>query len=207
MRFVVTGCGRSGTQYVARLLTAAGLDCGHEAVFNAWPGDRPPRRWRESELDGDSSYVAAPWVGELARELTVVHLLRAPLDHIRSSVGVGHVHGRRRPWVEFIGRHIDLASYPDPAERAAAYWLQWNRLVEPHAHLTWRLHEIGADHVTELAEQVGTDLDPQQVDEALAETRQAGRAERDESITLESLGRLRQQVVDRAARYRLPPEA
>lgn len=207
MRFVVTGCGRSGTQYVARLLTAAGIYCGHESTFNAWPGDQPPLRWRDSPMVGDSSYVAAPWVGALSRELLVVHLLRAPLDQIRSSVGVGHVHGHGKPWVEFIGRQVDLTPYRQPAVRAAAYWLRWNQLVEPHAHVTWRLHEISGDHVRDLAARIGIEVERSQVDKALDSTSpRTGHAERDESVMLESLGPLRSQAVEQAAHYRLPLE-
>ena len=34
LKFIVTGTGRSGTLYMAKVLTALGIPCGHESVFN-----------------------------------------------------------------------------------------------------------------------------------------------------------------------------
>lgn len=207
MRFLVTGCGRSGTKYTAQLLTAAGLHCGHEDVFNSWPRGKPPPRWRESPFDGDSSFVAAPWAGELARHLVVVHQVRAPLDVIRSAVGTGHTEDRRKPWVAYIDGQIGHLRRPTPAQRAATYWLRWNRLVAPHAHLTWRLDTIGADDVQALAKRIGVDLDPNRVAEALERTpTTTNHRERDETIGLTDLGPLADKVIVAAERYGVPLE-
>lgn len=207
MRFVVTGCGRSGTQYVSHLLTAAGLDCGHESVFNAWPAMGLQPDWRQTTLDGDSSYIAAPFAAELAAELAVVHLIRPPLDHIRSVVGIQWLHHHRNPWVQFLNHHCGLLRYPPGPVRAAWYWLEWNRLVEPYAGSTWRLHEIGADDVQQLATVVSTDLDEERLDAALEGTsRSLNHRNRDESIVLDDLGPLRGRVIEQAERYRLPLE-
>lgn len=207
MRFVVTGCGRSGTQYVSRLLTSAGLDCGHEAVFNAWPAMGLQPDWRDAPLDGDSSYIAAPFTAELAAELTVVHLVRPPLDHIRSVVGIQWLHHHRNPWVQFLHYHCGMLTYPPGPVRAAWYWLQWNRMAERHAYLTWRLHDLDAADVMDLAEAISVEMDPEQLDLALESTSlKTGHGDRDETVTLESLGPLRQQVIEQAARYRMPLE-
>lgn len=207
MRFVVTGCGRSGTKYVSHLLTAAGLDCGHEDVFNAWPGGRPPSGWRQTDLDGDSSYIAAPWTPDLRHELTVVHLVRAPLDHIRSVVGCSHVANGDAPWVRFIDSQIQLLRHHRGPVRAAAYWLRWNRLVDGNSHLFWRLHEIDEAHVKELADRIGASLDPERITEAVERTsKRLNHRRRDESVTLDDLGPLRDQVVEQAERYGLPLE-
>lgn len=78
-RFIVTGCGRSGTKWAAQALTAAGLPCGHEIVFH--PRVRRPMwsRW----VPGEASWLAVPYLGRLGG-VTVVHQVRHPLDVIRS---------------------------------------------------------------------------------------------------------------------------
>jgi LPS sulfotransferase NodH len=33
LKFLVTGSGRSGTNYMSRFLTSVGIMCGHESIF------------------------------------------------------------------------------------------------------------------------------------------------------------------------------
>ncbi len=59
MTVVITGCGHSGTTYIARLLTHAGLRCRHEHVFGLGAS--------EFEFEGaaEESWLAVPRLGEL----------------------------------------------------------------------------------------------------------------------------------------------
>lgn len=81
--FVVTGCARSGTTYMGALLGGLGLDVGHEVVFG--PRTRGFTGWQGHH--GDSSWLAAPFLGELGDAL-VAHQMRHPLKVVRSLVGV-----------------------------------------------------------------------------------------------------------------------
>lgn len=82
--FVVTGCGRSGTKYMAEVLKRCGLKCDHEGVFD------PPVRSVEipAGLDGDVSWAAAPFVSAMASGTKVLHQVRHPLDVISSFVSL-----------------------------------------------------------------------------------------------------------------------
>lgn len=40
LKFIVTGTGRSGSVYAAKLLTQLGIPCGHECIFNWEPFDK-----------------------------------------------------------------------------------------------------------------------------------------------------------------------
>lgn len=157
MRFVVTGSARSGTKYVAHLLTRAGIATGHEDVFNRWNEDGSlPGDWRDDAYDGDASFVASPHTAQLAEDLTIVHLVRSPLAVIGSIGGMGWLRDLDVPWVHYISRYVpEVAEQPPGPRRAAAYWLGWNALAEAHAHLTWRLGRIGPDEIGELANRIG----------------------------------------------------
>lgn len=112
LRFVVTGTGRCGTVYLARLLTHLGVPCGHETVFD-WRGLEVARKRLAGEeelqlshcstvqlvsgswiqlpvwlkdietIEAESSYMAAPYLGEVANA-TIIHVVRNPLRVVNS---------------------------------------------------------------------------------------------------------------------------
>lgn len=156
--FVVTGCGRSGTGYVAALLSAAGRSCGHEAIF------RPDTEWVPTTFRapaGDASWLAAPFVLRLPRGSVVVHLVRDPLEVVRSHLGIGFFSLRPQPlpiraqnavelvrrslgrpirrhvraeFLRFIERHDpEILRAPSELGRCLSYWVRWNSLVERSA--------------------------------------------------------------------------
>lgn len=81
--FVVTGCARSGTTYMAAVLSGLGLRVGHEVVFG--PRVRAFTGWHGQH--GDSSWLAAPFLDQIDDAL-VFHQIRHPLKVVRSLVGV-----------------------------------------------------------------------------------------------------------------------
>jgi hypothetical protein len=89
-KFVVTGCARSATTYTAELLSAAGIPCGHEYIFDPWliatPGEDP---FVESpELRGDAAWEAVGFFGVLPQGTVVLHQVREPVNVVRSLLGV-----------------------------------------------------------------------------------------------------------------------
>lgn len=208
-RYVVTGCARGGTAYVAELLTAAGLNCGHEAIWGAWAPDfgerclTPP-----TPLEGDCSFIAAPFIG---RYSPAVHLVRPPLDVIRSICGNAWLANPLMPYVRFVDHHTGgavLAQPPGP-RRAAAYWVAWNRLIESgKPELRWDVTAIEPGHILDLAALVGLRV-------SMAKARRAQRGT-DRAInhrlppagwiTQDDLGQLAGAVVEMAAQYRIPLE-
>ena len=211
MRFVVTGCSQSGTGYVAQLLMNAGLPCGHEAVFNRWnPGyaTRPRLDTTAAKaLKGDSSYAAAPFLKETPTGWAIVHLVRPPLDVISSVVGRRQLdHPRRWKWALFVDHHADILAEPPGSWRAAAYWVRWNQLVEPRAHLRWNVEAITLDDLQALADLTNLTLDRDKGADALANTPRTIGAQPDmrAPVTLAHLGRWAEPVVNLAAAYDLP---
>ncbi|SCL31986.1 hypothetical protein GA0070616_4368 [Micromonospora nigra] len=138
MRFVVTGSGRCGTKYLATLLTAAGVRCGHEQVYNA---DGPPI-W-PAGLRADSSWMAVP---HLPLPLPVVLLVRHPLAVVRSWVEIGFFtvdvdNPTHRPLRQWAPQVYEEAT---PADRALSMWLHLTRAALPRAARVVRIEDLDA---------------------------------------------------------------
>lgn len=142
MRLIVTGTGRSGTLWAAEALSAAGIDCGHERAFD-------PRRHGEGDWVADSSWLAAPCTP--FADAYVVHLVRHPLDVIRSRATWGTFQRRRGPWARWAIRHVPAMADPtlSPVERAAVHWTGWVQLIT--ADETLRLEGVTAADIGRLA--------------------------------------------------------
>jgi hypothetical protein len=156
---LVTGTGRSGTVYMAKVLTAAGVPCGHESMFTPepaamvkerWQGDAPPRLSQRSQdastadwvdvgtLRADASYMAVPYLAELPTTISLIHTVRHPLLVISSFVDDMR-YFRREPENPYNAEgHEDwiydytqgLGNWPDPVNAAAWHYLRWNLDIE-----------------------------------------------------------------------------
>lgn len=152
MRLVVTGVPGAGTAYIARVLTACGVECGHERVFN-----------QASVLDGcvgeeavpaESSAFAVPLLGRLAPVTVVVHQTRDPWAWLRSFVPALYETAtdpvryalRRR----FLERFAPDALIPDAVRGALRFWVRWNAAAERGASLRYRLEDVAAGLVEAL---------------------------------------------------------
>jgi hypothetical protein len=151
--YLVVGTGRSGTVYLARLLTSVGIPCSHERIFNGNDIDDSVRI-----LSGDgqssacsshcglddsmqpvaeSSYMAVPFLDHpLLTDCAIVHVVRDPLHVIRSFLN--HIRffrddcgERARPAEQFIRRHLPHLNFlPDAVSRACYFYLRWNQMIE-----------------------------------------------------------------------------
>ncbi len=136
--FLVTGCGRSGTQYVASLLAAMGLRVRHEHVFvpNHIEGQTKATMtglMQKMEVDGSVSWFAVSYLDLVPDDWKIIHLVRNPVNAIRSWVahgfwplgidwgGVGLV-AKRLGWPP-RNLHCNL-------ECSVAYWIGWNGIIE-----------------------------------------------------------------------------
>lgn len=130
LSYLVTGTGRSGTVYMARLLTSVGIQCGHEAIFD-WQGIRgaerrlsgeqqieasyasrtrwdngkwvPLEKWLDTEeIQAESSYLAAPFLKEkLLEGVPVIHVVRDPIKVINSFCN----------YIGYFSSHVGTNSY------------------------------------------------------------------------------------------------
>lgn len=128
---IVTGTGRCGTAYAAKLLTEAGLNCTHEEVWGFHVAD-----WEQPQAPAEASWVAAPFLqGPFARDAQVIHLVRHPKHVIESLIKTGFFddNEERTDWsyTQFAYDNLPaLLEIDDPVDRAAFFYVEWNRMIE-----------------------------------------------------------------------------
>ena len=204
MRFLVTGCSRSGTTYAARVFSALGIPCGHEAVFNIFrvrAGDPAPEL-DHPKWEGDASFLAVPFLETLPAGTVVLHQTRHPLEVIRSHMGIRFFADPVEPSPYLADNHVDFLGVieqccpeifreRDECARCVQYWVQWNRLVERAARISgldyirYRLEDLDSGLLRRLMARIGMEVPNERVEAALAAVpRDANHRPRDESITL-----------------------
>lgn len=124
-RLLVTGTGRCGTLWVAQALADRGVDVGHEVAFS-------PFRNGEGGWRAEVSWLAAPFTP--IANCHTVHLVRHPLDVIRSRVDKGTFalprSGQYGPWFSFALRYCpEMLAATSDIERAAIHWVNWNQMI------------------------------------------------------------------------------
>lgn len=155
MRLLVTGTGRCGSTWLAKAITEAGTPCTHEVYWN-WD------RHGEGDWQAEVAWPAAPFTP--ITDAYVVHLVRHPLDTIRSRASWGSfseipTDTRRYRLGQWAQRVVPaIAEGRSPLEKAAIHWVEWNRLVAGAAELL-RLEDLTAADVTRLARIVDPDAE------------------------------------------------
>lgn len=151
LEILVTGSGRCGTGFVAKLLTSAGCRCTHEQIFNpnGWDhaveqmrmmDEHPEWKWR-----GESSWCAAVYLDRPAlRDVTVVHLVRHPKQVLDSCLRrYKFNHPYYGPYYHWLAKHLPGLDEQDTPEGKAAYrYLRLNELVEKRADI---FHQVEHD--------------------------------------------------------------
>lgn len=156
IKLIVTGTGRCGTVYMAKVLTSLGLPCGHESIFNfeneetvmaRFNGEIEPtisdcsinkEKWiDESIIVADSSYMAAPHLSRSELNgIPVIHVVRHPMKVISSFVKTLKYFSGGKPlgghhWQSWIYKKMpELIENRSPIEKACLYYVLWNNLIE-----------------------------------------------------------------------------
>lgn len=169
MTVLCTGVGRSGTAYMAAVLTAAGLPCGYEQIFNvdrlAGKGSCEQPRWGDAVAE--SSWFAVPWLGNLPKDVFVVHLARHPLRWLESWVyTVWPADRRRSATTKFIRRHTgtDYARLADRdvIDAAMRLYCDWNGRAATRANVVFRVdHPERFEDLGRIATWGGVKLTPE----------------------------------------------
>ena len=159
LKYLITGCGRSGTVYMARLLTSVGIPCGHEAIFDQYGLDYARKRlsgelpiqtswvsrsvekngrriegeqWLYGEVQAESSYMAAPFLGsDILTDTKIIHVIRDPVKVVNSFCNYLNYFGKgANDYESFIYEYLPRLKESMPQyDRAALYWIRWNEMV------------------------------------------------------------------------------
>lgn len=132
VEFLITGCARSGTHYIAKVFRLHGLEVSHEGDARygivSWT----------MAVDSDHS----PW-GPAANNYYfkhIFHQVRHPLKTIASVMTTEP----KRSW-HFICKEVPDIKLKDPLiVRAAKYWYYWNLKAESKAEMTYRLEDASS---------------------------------------------------------------
>ena len=183
LKFLVTGTGRCGTVYMARLLTSLGYMCGHEAVFDysgeAAAINRLKNRsfatsacsiysdnsWFSSaKLDSESSYMAAPFLeNDILSETKIIHIVRHPLKVISSHINevrfFEYPHPPQAKYQEFVLTHLpSILEIENITERACYYYIQWNKMIEEKSRKKALFHRVENKLSPDLANYLGVTI-------------------------------------------------
>ena len=157
LKFIVAGTARSGTVYMARVLTSLGISCGHESIFNEDEKSLIVKRihglivpklsevslaeewgWVDNII-ADSSYMSVPYLNmHYVKDVPVIHVVRNPLAVISSLVKDFHYfcNMQNNPfnqngYEEWICERIPgIAEVSNSVEKACLYWIKWNKTIE-----------------------------------------------------------------------------
>jgi hypothetical protein len=210
-RVLVTGCARSGTGYLAALLSELGLECGHERVFAPRTVRGSTPTW-PADVRAESSWLAAPFLSKLPQGTAVVHLVRHPLAVMRSNMRIGFFSAPSE-YLEHATAHLPVLRQGQPIECAARYWTGWNELIEREARraglqlLRIRLERLDERGVRELCGALELGVTPARARAALqqvpADTNTRGRRGQDHLVRLDDLSdrTLRLAIEEAAQRF------
>lgn len=125
--FLVTGCGRSGTAWAARLFTALGYPCGHERQYTPW---------RSGPLAApESSWLAVPHLDALGPGARVVRLIRDPYAVVASTMARGFLADLTDPYAAYVAEHRpDITAPGDHLGRAIRWAALWDTPLDDARH-------------------------------------------------------------------------
>jgi hypothetical protein len=160
-RFVVVGTGRSGTGYISKVMTAAGIKTGHEAWWN--PYGRPGR----TRLLGDASWCAV--FNLEGYEGHVFHQIRDPLKVVSSlaTTELDPAWRNRDNHLYYAWRQRNINLTGNPTIDAMAVVVHWFRESERRSEWAYRVEDINEVTIMEIARRVGLEVKKTRVQEAL----------------------------------------
>lgn len=121
MKVIVTGTGRCGTGFMARVLTEAGIPCGHERVFTHW-GDVAPQI--DDPQLADASWMAVPWLVHHPAALVLLPY-RTPEQVLGSFLGIGF-YAQPSVYRTFVYREFPHIEDLRPIEAVNAHYQIFN---------------------------------------------------------------------------------
>lgn len=153
LKYLVTGLPRSGTVYMARLLTSMGLMCGHESIFtpdglnyaietlkgkktaNTSYVSLDQELWFNPQLQiAESSYLAAPFLDhECLNNCSIIHIIRNPLKVISSIYFDANFFNEeiQIPYRMLVCSFLpELKQINNEIEKVVAFYVWWNNLIE-----------------------------------------------------------------------------
>jgi hypothetical protein len=130
MKIGVTGCPRSGTVYISKVIKALGCNIGHEeigpdGIVSAFIA-----------VDAKETSAGPGWLSiPYRKNMLVVHQVRNPIDCIRSMQCL-------ELSMDWMSQYIYIPSNAGIVEKLARYWIYWNIYAEQRSTWTYRIEAL-----------------------------------------------------------------
>jgi hypothetical protein len=175
VRVLVTGFGRSGTQWTAKVLARLGVRCHHERVYqhDLDPKESAPglvaERWGNS--DAECSWLAVPFLRTLPEDVIVWHQLRDPLLALRcwchTKLLTSHEAACR-----FVQAVFPETAVGDVVDRSVQYLTRWTTMAHDFGrvsrnYIRYRLEALTPEHLGVLLDVAGHHRDVERVREVM----------------------------------------
>lgn len=177
---LITGCGRSGTRFIAELLRSFGCDFRHERTGGdgsaCWyccllfeknvnhnaPVTRCGCRFQDVRVDSQGGTTSDSGDPSLRDHYgLILHQLRSPMEVIASAQTF--TNGS----MIYIDNKIGIRQYDDRILQAARYWVEWNRAAYRICDFSYRVEDLRL-RLPEVCDLVGVRCSIRGYDEMLA---------------------------------------
>ena len=142
--FLITGCGRSGTTWSARLFSRLGIQTWHERQFS--PTSAGPL------VISEASWLAMPYIDQLPSDTPILRVVRNPYDVVASVMQLDFQVGRPDIGNEhdaFLVRHSSFITEPDDKLARAIRWVAtWDYALGDIDHEMMFVDRVSAREVT-----------------------------------------------------------
>lgn len=152
--FVIASTPRSGTAYMAQLLSKLGVACRHETYF-----DRDRQTYFMDAPEGCVSWLSVPFLANLPKETLILHQVRNPVQTINSLIETHNYLKSLGPNMPFLRQHCPpLGRVPE-----VHFWQEWHKRIEDFAIFRYRVEEIPIEKILQLLNRSRT---VQEIDDA-----------------------------------------
>jgi tetratricopeptide (TPR) repeat protein len=152
---LITGTGRCGTGYMAKLLTSAGLPCGHEEIFSFTINKD---RLIHNEKIGESSWLAAPFLSSTyLNDTTIIHAVRHPLHTVQSLKRIKFFIAERN-YCRYVEKYLPKIKTIDPDKVPFYFFIAWSKMILKYEkNARYIRHKVEDDPVS-LIRKIGGDI-------------------------------------------------
>lgn len=178
-KLIVTGCGRTGSQYLSSVLQRIGIRASHESIYQCDETGSPrfvSCKW--THIEAEASWLALPSLWATKKDTVVWHILRDPRKVYRcwtehKLLKPDGSYQPESPVTKFVHSILPECSQGTNEERVIKYILGWNSLIERElkAFSKWRrfrIESLNAQYLQFLLEGVGYKFSLDQIQEALS---------------------------------------
>jgi len=139
--YIISGTPRSGTGFMAKLFTSAGIPIGHEMFFGM-----PGHGYYPQNARGDSSWMAVPFIHNF--DSTVIHIVRNPLKTLASLLHRETFSEERMAksiYTFFKTVRVPSLDRYEGLDKYLAFYLDWNKAIDQVENIRVKLEDVTKD--------------------------------------------------------------